>query len=99
MNQNKSSFAPSARTSVFDMGACIIDACCKIVFLLRRTELRPLPLAPETITVQLELPIVLNPSESIARYPVFAFLRYVSIHLGTFCEISAISSPNPNPTD
>jgi hypothetical protein len=42
--------------------------------------------------VQLELPIVLNPSESIARYPVFAFLRYVSIHLGTFCDSSAISS-------
>jgi hypothetical protein len=55
MNQNKLSLAPSARTSVFDLGACMIDAGCKIVFLLEQVELCPLPFALETITVQLEL--------------------------------------------
>src|ERR1700682_3129107 len=38
MSQNKRSMAPSARTSFFDLVACIVDASCNIVFLLLRSE-------------------------------------------------------------
>jgi hypothetical protein len=76
------SLAPSARTSVLDSIAYIIDTSCNIVFLLIRLELRQHPTNLAYISSRLRgWPIVLKTSESIWRYPVFAFICYVSIHL------------------
>jgi hypothetical protein len=63
--------------------AGIIDGSCNIVFLLIQLELRQ---HPTNLAYIRGWPIVLKPSESIWRYPVFAFICYVSIHL----EISAM---------
>src|SRR6185369_2668726 len=76
------SLAPSARTSVFDLVAGINDATCNIVFLLIQLELRQHPTDLACISSRLlGWPIVLKTSQSIWLYPVFAFIRYVSIHL------------------
>jgi hypothetical protein len=62
--------------------AGINDATCKIVFLLIQLELRQHPTDLACISSRLlGWPIVLKTSQSIWLYPVFAFIRYVSIHL------------------
>jgi hypothetical protein len=82
MSQNKRSMAPSARTFFVDLVADIIDASCKTVFLLIQLELCQHPANLADISWQsLGWSIVLKASESSRRYPVFAFIRYVSIHL------------------
>jgi hypothetical protein len=78
--------APNARTSFFDLVAGIIDASCNIVFLLIQLERRQHPTNLAYISSRLRgRPIALNTSESIWRYPMFASICYVSLHL----EISA----------
>src|SRR5271170_5728642 len=73
MSQNNCSMALSARTSFFDLIAGTIDASCDIVFLLIQLELRKHPTNLAYISSRLRgWPIVLNKSESIWRYPVFA---------------------------
>src|SRR5271154_4061893 len=85
MSQNNCSMAPSARTSFFDLVAGTIDASCDIVFLLIQLELRKHPTNLAYISSRLRgWPIVLKTSESIWRYPVFAFIYCVSIHLEIF---------------
>ncbi len=75
----------SARTSFFDLLAGIIDATCNIVFLPNPTWTSSASNESVHLVAIWAGPIVLKTSESIWRYPVFAFICYVSIHL----EISA----------
>jgi hypothetical protein len=62
--------------------AGINDSTSNIVFLLIQLELRQHPTDLAYISSRLlGWPIVLKTSQSIWLYPVFAFIRYVSIHL------------------
>jgi hypothetical protein len=62
--------------------AGINDATCNIAFLLIQLELRQHQTDLAYISSRLlGWPIALKTSQSIWLYPVFAFIRYVSIHL------------------
>jgi hypothetical protein len=80
------SLAPSARTSVFDSIAGIIDTSCKIVFLLIQLELRQ---HPTNLAYLVAIAGMANHLKNIRIHPAVFHVRLYLLRFnssGNFCD-------------